>query len=176
MSTFLREVAYRTSIRALRESIVFHLRHTYMLTSRDKDSIEFVNLIQTLYPNPCYTAEHARRWTMMSSKIRQRNRRRRRRVPMLEFVESDDEKSDGDVEEEEERMEHVTNDFLTAFAGCDVGDIGPEMSHSGFHFHNRHRHRRPVIETNTRLKGDSCISASSNRRNDLSRAQRLGAY
>ena len=96
---------------------------------------------------------------------------------MLEFVESDDEKSDGDVEEEEERMEHVTNDFLTAFAGCDVGDIGPEMSHSGFHFHNRHLKRRPVIETNTRLKEIRCISASEViAETNLSRAQRLGAY
>jgi len=178
-------------MRSLRESIVLHLRHTSVLTNRDKDLIEFAQLIQTVYPNPCYTVEHARRWTTLSSHIRRRRRRRRnrrrRRVPMLEFVESDDDEEEEEEEKERyERQQHITNDFLAAFSGCDVGDIGPAMSHSGFHFHNKRlRRRRSVIETNTRLKEIRCVLAKtktmiSNEKvkhlENVTEAQRLGEY
>ena len=67
VSDYLKHLAFITSRRSFRWRIYGHLMHT--IEGREKvcqseaATVEFVRRLESLYPNPSYTTEKARRWT-----------------------------------------------------------------------------------------------------------------
>jgi hypothetical protein len=58
-------VAFFTGKRFLRRKIIKHLRHSDGLGEEENRTIEFMNLLEEMYPNPCYSVEFNRCWTRL---------------------------------------------------------------------------------------------------------------
>ena len=63
VSEFLKDVAFQTSRRELRRRLVRHLSHTCGIAEEEMKTIHFVRLLESLYPNGCYTSEQQRQWS-----------------------------------------------------------------------------------------------------------------
>ena len=63
VSEFFKDVAFHTSRRTLRWRLIRHLAHTAGIGAEEMDTIEFVQLLESLHPNGCYTSEYQRRWS-----------------------------------------------------------------------------------------------------------------
>ena len=63
VSEFFKDMAFQTSRRSLRWRLIRHLSHTCGIGAEEMETIEFIKLLEALYPNGCYTSEYQRRWS-----------------------------------------------------------------------------------------------------------------
>ena len=63
VSAFFRDVAFYTTRRNLRWKLLEQLAQTSGLSMHERQSVEYLQLIESLYPNTCYTSEFGRVWS-----------------------------------------------------------------------------------------------------------------
>ena len=67
VSGFMKDVSFHTTRRALRWRLLRHLSHTCGILTEEVETIEYVRLLEALFPTGCYTIEFQRAWQRLLS-------------------------------------------------------------------------------------------------------------